>query len=159
MMIHIPGVTDKGIATEQITEFVDLFPTLAEAAGLPPVPRCPWHSQNVTLCTEGTSLMPLVRHPNRTDWKNKAFSQYPRKAHRDPTAAMGYTMRTQHFRYTEWVRFRKAPKYEPRWDAVVGVELYDHGVDPEENENVYKRPEYKDTVKELSRMLHKGWRG
>ena len=32
MMVHIPGLTDAGIATEQLTEFVDLFPTLVDAA-------------------------------------------------------------------------------------------------------------------------------
>ena len=41
MMVHVPGMTDKGIQAEQLTEFVDLFPTLAEAAGLPKVPLCP----------------------------------------------------------------------------------------------------------------------
>ena len=33
MMIRVPGHTDEGLVTEQFTEFVDLFPTLAEAAG------------------------------------------------------------------------------------------------------------------------------
>ena len=37
MMVRVPGMTDKGVVTEQLTEFVDLFPTLAEAAGLDPV--------------------------------------------------------------------------------------------------------------------------
>jgi iduronate 2-sulfatase len=33
LMIHIPGVTDAGINTYELTEFVDLFPSLVEAAG------------------------------------------------------------------------------------------------------------------------------
>ena len=41
MMVHVPGLTDSGIQTEHLTEFVDLFPTLAEAAGLPKIPLCP----------------------------------------------------------------------------------------------------------------------
>ena len=36
-MVRVPGLTDNGVVTEQLTEFVDLFPTLAEAAGLDPV--------------------------------------------------------------------------------------------------------------------------
>ena len=40
MMVHAPGRTDSGVVTERLTEFVDLFPTLAEAAGLPEVPLC-----------------------------------------------------------------------------------------------------------------------
>ena len=34
MMVHVPGLTDNGVSTEALVEFVDLFPTLAEAAGL-----------------------------------------------------------------------------------------------------------------------------
>ncbi len=50
MMVHVPGVTDKGIVTEELTEFVDLFPTLVEAAGLPPLTTCPENSTNVKVC-------------------------------------------------------------------------------------------------------------
>ncbi len=41
MMVRVPGLTDSGMVTEHLTEFVDLFPTLAEAAGLPKIPLCP----------------------------------------------------------------------------------------------------------------------
>ena len=34
--IHVPGLTDDGIITEKLTEIVDLFPTVIEAAGLQP---------------------------------------------------------------------------------------------------------------------------
>ena len=47
MMMSIPGSTDEGVVVEALTEFVDLFPTLAEAAGLPTVPRCPQDSSKV----------------------------------------------------------------------------------------------------------------
>ena len=47
MMVHVPGVTDKGIITEQLTEFVDLFPTLVEAAGLPLLTTCPENSTQI----------------------------------------------------------------------------------------------------------------
>ena len=55
MMVRVPGLTDDGVVTEALTEFVDLFPTLAEAAGLDPIPLCPKNPWNVTLCTEGMS--------------------------------------------------------------------------------------------------------
>ena len=41
MMVHIPGKTDDGITTEKLVEMVDLFPTIVEAAGFPPIPLCP----------------------------------------------------------------------------------------------------------------------
>ena len=52
MMVHIPGLTDKGIVTEKLTEFVDLFPTLVDAAGLPSIGKCPENSSavKVTIC-------------------------------------------------------------------------------------------------------------
>ena len=47
MMIHIPGKTNEGTVTEKLTEFVDLFPTLVDAAGLKPMPKCPENSSLV----------------------------------------------------------------------------------------------------------------
>ena len=44
MMVHIPGQTDQGVTTEKLTEMVDLFPTLVDAAGLPALPVCPENS-------------------------------------------------------------------------------------------------------------------
>ena len=63
-MIHIPGLTDNGVVSEQLTEFVDIFPTITEAAGIQKVPQCPENSSNVVTCHEGTSLMPLISRPD-----------------------------------------------------------------------------------------------
>jgi hypothetical protein len=41
MIIHIPGLTDAGITTTTPTEYLDLMPTLAEAAAGIIVPACP----------------------------------------------------------------------------------------------------------------------
>ncbi|XP_005095812.1 iduronate 2-sulfatase [Aplysia californica] len=51
-----------GFRTSALVEHVDLFPTLAEAVGLPMLPLCPINPFKVLLCTEGTSLMPLIRN-------------------------------------------------------------------------------------------------
>ena len=152
MMIHIPGVTDHGIVTEELTEFVDLFPTLVEATGLPPLPLCPEDSTKTELCREGTSLMPLMSN-SRPPWKERVFSQYPRQ-----DEYMGYTMRTADFRYTEWVDFKFAPNYKPNWDKNVGIELYDHRIDPQENWNHAGEKKYKDIQAQLRQQLRAGWR-
>lgn len=152
MMVHIPKLTDKGMSTRKLTEFVDLFPTLVEAAGLPPLPLCPPDSRNITHCVEGSSLLPLIKDSS-TLWKDRVFSQYPR-----PGPTMGYSMRTNKYRYTEWVGFSGPPKYVPFWDKVVGVELYDHDADPEENHNQACNPALQDVIKKLSGQLHAGWR-
>ena len=153
MMIRIPGKTDAGIVTEELTEFVDLFPTLVEAAGLPPLSICPaMNASDVPLCREGQSLMPLVAGDAPRSWKDRVFSQYPR-----PGDYMGYTMRTDRYRYTEWVKFNRKT-VTPSWNECSGVELYDHAIDPQENVNKANDKSYKSRRKSLSDVLHKGWR-
>ncbi|XP_060581910.1 iduronate 2-sulfatase-like [Ruditapes philippinarum] len=159
MMLHVPGLTDKGIKTDQLTEFVDLFPTLVEAAGLKPLPICPNNSRETALCREGTSLMPLIAQPDKPI-KMASFSQYPRTVKKDVDGmdTMGYTVRTDRYRYTEWPKFKYAPDYKPKWNKLAGVELYDHLTDPEENVNHADDSQYTAIRKQLSELLHAGWR-
>ena len=37
----MPGVTDKGMRTKALVELVDVFPSLADVAGIPVPPLCP----------------------------------------------------------------------------------------------------------------------
>jgi hypothetical protein len=62
---------------------------------------------------------------------------------------MGYSMRTDTHRYTEW---RDITKQE-----VEARELYDHRTDPEENVNVVDRAENRELVEGLSEMLRAGY--
>ena len=156
LVIHVPGVTDGGMVTEKLVEFVDIFPTLAEVAGLPSLEICPEESSKVALCREGSSLVPLMSHTPLWDtpWKDRAFSQYPRKQ----LTIMGYSMRTDRYRYTEWVSFDPTT-FKPVWTSPLeGVELYDHRDDPMENHNVATDRIYRETTVSLSRMLREGWR-
>ena len=157
MMIRIPGLTDSGIVTEELAEFVDLFPTLVEAAGLPHMPLCPDDSSKIELCREGSSLISLMQNPN-APWKNASFSQYPRTLHRNGAHVMGYTMKTDKYRYTEWAKFNQAPTYKPDWNTIYGMELYDHTVDPDENNNVASVSTYADIKQQLRSQLRSGWR-
>ncbi|KAH3699905.1 hypothetical protein DPMN_074867 [Dreissena polymorpha] len=154
MMIRIPGLTDNGIITERVVEFVDLFPTLVDAVGLPSIPVCPENSLNVLTCTEGESLMPLV-HNATAAWKHSAFSQYPR--HKHGVDIMGYSLRTDKYRYTEWVEF-SYQTHKPDWTRNHGTELYDHTTDPDENHNVASDLAFADLARSLSNRLHAGWR-
>ncbi|KAK6176528.1 hypothetical protein SNE40_014795 [Patella caerulea] len=153
MMVRVPGITDEGLVTEGLVDFVDLFPTLVEAAGFKPLSLCPEDSTKIELCREGNSFMPLMYDPGRK-WKSAAFSQYPRMNY----TVMGYTMRTDEHRYTEWPEFIGEPHYKPNWKKLHGVELYDHSVDPEENYNRADDPDYKKLRTQLSIMLRRGWR-
>ena len=130
MIISAPRQKNAGKTTAALSEFVDIYPTLCELAGLP-LPQG----------LEGTSLVPVMNDPDRS-WKKAAFSQYPRQK------AMGYSIRTDRYRYTEWAE----PGQEP-----AGVELYDHQTDPAENVNIAGLAENKELVVKLSKMLKDGW--
>ncbi|RZF41763.1 hypothetical protein LSTR_LSTR012242 [Laodelphax striatellus] len=106
----------------ELVELVDLFPTLVELAGFDPLERCSADRTQQLLCTEGTSLVPLLTSNNASSLPQRraAFSQYPRpglyasvqpdsdRPRLAETRVMGYSMRTARYRYTEWVRFQPA---------------------------------------------------
>jgi len=168
MMIRVPGLTDAGIRTSKLTEFVDLFPTLVEAAGMDPLELCPENSNDVDLCTEGSSLFPLIENPASEEWKEAIFWQYPRGGTQSDNvkSCMGYSIRTENYHYSEWVHIKMHDdkvSWEPEWDKTCNheelySELYDLQKDPQENRNVYDVPEYEEIVLELSERLHLGWR-
>ena len=157
LMIRVPGLTDNGISTEALVEFVDIFPTLVEAAGLPLLPLCPHNSLETALCREGSSFMPLMKNSS-LPWKRAVFSQYFRPDF-DQTLLqyMGYSVRVDTSRYTEWVGFDHI-NFAPIWDVVNATELYDHSIDPEENVNRADDPSYADMRDSLREILHRGWR-
>ena len=154
LMVKVPGLTDNGVVTDKLVELVDVFPTLSEAAGLGSVSLCPKDSSRKGLCVEGHSMLPLITDPNSGSWKKRVFSWYPRRE----KTVMGYSMRTEHYRYTEWVGFTAEPEYKPDWGDVKGVELYDITTDPLENRNVATSEDLQDVVETLSGQLHAGWR-
>ncbi len=134
---------------------VDVFPTVVEALGLPQVPLCPEvGSDTVSLCREGNSLLPLMREPSRSQWKMAAFSQ----KYSGSDKVMGYSMRTVRYRYTEWTPFDPFGEDRPSWEEIVGAELYDYKLDPEETLNRVDDPKYQQLRQSLSEHLRAGWR-
>lgn len=133
LIISAPRQKAAGSRCRALVEFVDIYPTLVELCGLP-MPEG----------LEGVSAAPLLDEPERV-WKTAAFSQYPR------SGAMGYTIRTDRYRYTEWRSKKPGP--------LLGVELYDHQQDPEENVNLAGRPECKEVIEQLAAQLKAGWQG
>jgi len=132
LVMSVPGMKQAGKRSRALVEFVDIYPTLADLAGLP----LPAH-------LEGVSFKRLLDNPERK-WKSAAFSQYPRGK------IMGYSMRTDRYRLTVWVAREDHSKVE-------SVELYDHQTDPQENTNVAQsQPEL---VQTLMGQWKKGWRG
>lgn len=136
LILSAPRMKARGKRTRALVEFVDIYPTLAELAGLTPLPA---H-------LEGVSMKPLLDDP-ALPWKKAAFSQYPRGRQR-----MGYSMRTDRYRFTVWVA-RGNPQ------AVETTELYDHQLDPQENTNLAGRPENAALLRQLMQQWRQGWQG
>jgi len=156
LIISAPRSRAAGRKTDALVEFVDIYPTLCELAGLPEPGK-----------VEGTSMAPLFDQPDRP-WKSAAFSQYYRRAipqyrviplaianpegysEYPKDATMGYSMRTDRYRFTIWQSVGNP-------ERIIGVELYDHVTDPAENLNVAKLPENAALVQDLTRQLRAGW--
>jgi arylsulfatase A-like enzyme len=138
LIISAPGMKAVGKKTDALVEFVDMYPTLAELAGLP-----------VAADLEGKSLKPLLDNP-ALPWKSAAFSQYPRTI--GGKKLMGYSMRTDRYRFTRWVDRSDHAKVE-------AVELYDHQTDPQENTNLANEPASKAVIEKLTTQLQAGWKG
>eukprot|EP00041_Stephanoeca_diplocostata_P011018 m.177829 g.177829 ORF g.177829 m.177829 type:complete len:577 (-) comp18382_c0_seq1:317-2047(-) len=166
-----------------LVEMVDLFPTVADLAGVPVPPLCPSVAPGVntsvtvpSLCVEGTSFRGALTDPAHWAGKAAAFSQYPRPQdapcntsdlpHCNNITRMGYSIRTHEWRYTEWVSFRCVQDKEEvpiqaaaNWDEVHGRELYNMSADASEAHNIALDPVMQGTVAQLSRQLRAGWRG
>ncbi len=132
MIISVPGKM-KGIKLNQLVEYVDIYPTLVELAGLKPAEYL-----------EGTSYVDLLNNPERS-WKKAAFSQFPRGKEME-----GFAIRTDNFRYVEW--------RDGKDNSLLVAELYDHRNDPLETINVASDEKYKEIVIDLAKQLKEGWK-
>ncbi len=123
-----PGVGAQGKGSPRTVEYLDLYPTLAGLAGL----RAP-----DTL--EGRSLVLLLKDPTKP-WNHPALTQV-RRGSAAQGFFMGYSIRTERWRYTEWENGKR------------GTELYDEKNDPGEMHNRASDPKYGKTVKEMRTLL------
>jgi arylsulfatase A-like enzyme len=135
LIVSAPGAKANGQACDRLVEFVDIYPTLCDLAGIPAPSRL-----------EGTSMRPLLSDPAR-EWKSAAFSQYPRNY--EGRALMGYAMATDRYRFVEW--------RDKNTGEALSHELYDHQTDPEENESLAASPQHQQLVKQLASQLKAGW--
>ena len=125
LILSVPDLSGtvyvRGESTTSLTELVDLYPTLAELAGL-----------DIPAQVAGISLVSVLRNP-ATSVRESAYTialsrggwDRPEWQHED---VMGETVRTERYRYTEWA------------EGTMGVELYDYHADPAELTNVANEP-------------------
>lgn len=134
LIIKPTGKISNGSQCDALVEFVDIYPTLAELAGLP-----------VASYLEGTSMVPLLINPD-LKWKSAVFSQYPR----ENLNLEGYAIRTSHYRYVEW-KNNITGEIDSR-------ELFQHKSDNIESMNLAYKPEFEEIVLDLSFQLSQGWK-
>ncbi len=118
IIIVAPGVARKGSSSKHLVETVDLYPTLAELAKLPP-PQVPQKM-------DGLSLVPVLRDPTKR-LRDHAYHAFPR--HRAGKLVIGRAIRTERYRLVEW----KTPGSPP---DTADLELYDYASDPSETRNL-----------------------
>jgi iduronate 2-sulfatase len=129
LMLAGPGVSVKGRASSRVVEFLDLYPTLADLTRLSAPPGL-----------HGRSLAPLLKDP-QAKWDHPALTQVRRGT--GETAFMGYSVRTDKWRYTEWDNGSR------------GIELYSEVSDPDEKHNLASDPKHRGTVTEMQRLLRR----
>jgi choline-sulfatase len=133
LIVSAPGCA-AGKTASAVVEFVDVYPTLTDACGLPPAADL-----------AGTSLVPLLHDPSASV-KQVAISQYPRGAGKGAgTPLMGYSIRDDRWRLTVW--------RENAGTRIVATELYDEANDPAETRNLAATPALREVVERLSRHL------
>ena len=126
LLVRAPGMKAAGQKTRALVEFVDIFPSLAELAKLP-----------LPAGLEGKSFVRLLDNPD-APWDKVAFSEYPKGKNQ------GVAMRTERYRYVEW---------RDKAGQLVACELYDHAIDPQENQNVADKPENTSLLQQLSQQM------
>lgn len=128
MIIYVPDAKGMGHSTEAIVEFVDLYPTLLDLAGLDSPHEL-----------SGASMRPVFNDPT---WPGKeaAFTQVNRGQH------YGRSVRTRDWRYTEWGA-----------KAEFGAELYDKRSDEGEYFNLAESEELEAVRRHLKELLSEGF--
>jgi iduronate 2-sulfatase len=128
IIIAAPGTTLANSSTRQLVESVDIFPTLAELAGLP----APSGPQTI----DGVSLVPVLKDPSARV-RNHAYHVFPRQK-------FGRAIRTERYRMVEWLPFGELAQ-------TAEYELYDYETDPLETRNL--ATEFPEVVDELKQIL------
>jgi len=124
------GIKANAEGCSRRVEFVDIYPTIADLAGL----KTP---DNL----EGISLRPLLEDPQKK-WTRPAYTQV--QFRENP----GYSVRSGKWNYVEWGNGGRA-----------GRELYDQDADPQELINLVDQPEHAAIQKKMQVLLRQKFGG
>ena len=127
LIVSAPGLP-RGERSQALVEIVDIFPTVVGLTGGEEPDSC-----------DGQSLEPVLSDPSKA-FRPFALSQYPRGK------VMGYSLRDERWRYTEWVDSGNG--------AIVEHELYDHRDSSLASRNLAADPDQAQRVEAFSELLN-----
>jgi len=127
MIVVAPGAKGNGKSSPRTVELLDLYPTLADYAGLTPPKDL-----------AGASLRPLLDDPAKA-WDRPAFTQVQRGGF------PGHAVTTEKWRYIEWDGGKE------------GVELYSRESDPHEYVNLASDAKHAKVLEEMQALVKKTW--
>jgi len=123
LLIAAPGI-EGGRVSRRLVEFIDIYPTLCDLAGLPQ----PDHLQ-------GQSMLPLLLDAE-AEHKQAVYTRH----------GGGDAVRTERWRYKEM-------RSDGGLGDLLGVGLFDLENDPDENQNVAEDPAHADVRQKLKAIL------
>lgn len=133
LMLSVPGIASQ--RCDAIVEYTDLFPTLVDLCGLP---------SYETL--DGISFADVLRNPSLKA-REAALTQVCRPWPKGDIHQMGYSLRTQDFRYTQWVDFSSG--------NILAEELYNHSTDSLERQNLVNDPGMSKDLDRLRQLMNR----
>ena len=133
LIIAAPAMAEPGARSRALVELLDVYPTLLELCGLSPGAGL-----------GGLSLAPLLADSARAG-KEAVLSQHQHPFYAPKATAMGYSLRSDRYRYVEW------RSLEGR--AIVGRELYEYEADPLETLNRAGDPSLKPLLWRMRQQL------
>jgi arylsulfatase A-like enzyme len=134
LLMRVKGMS-PGIKPLTQCEFVDIFPTLCDLTGIP--------TPNYL---DGISLVPAMKNPT-AELKEYSFSQQQR------SHAIGYSIRTKRFRYTEWIEKPYSAELPYSQAKIVASEMYDYEKDPLETKCIVDDKAYSKDKKMMKKLF------
>lgn len=137
LIISAPNLPPSTV--DSPVELIDLFPSVTELAGL-----------DRPDALDGNSLVSIMQD-TELDSNDFAISQYPRG--RSPGRTMGYSIRTNRYRYTIWMDgpWTSTQAFDPKQE--IASELYDYQNDPQETINVVQSELYHKAADQMRSKL------
>jgi len=134
LILVAPHQVLPGSKSSDLTELIDIYPTLLSLAGL----------DSPAGQLQGNNLLAIVngqRPPREAALSQSWSAAYLTRPKMRDKPIMGYSIRTGQFRYTEWAGGKE------------GVELYNYDLDPVEFRNLAADKDYQNQLESIKSLL------